>query len=182
MTVSWDHDHRSSPQESFEIQISSNRTFNDPVFDTGRIISSSSSYTTPIGIIQFDSTYSTRVRVWRIADLPSSWSRTISWATPPYAYPQTDFIWTPASPSVGTTIQFIDQTIFGNVTDLIGHFDAASWSWNWAFGDGSRSSDQVPTHVYRRNGIYTVNLTGTDAAKQGCTASRTIKVSSRQSQ
>jgi PKD repeat protein len=36
-------------------------------------------------------------------------------------------------------------------------------SWMWEFGDGTNSTDQNPTHTYT-NGMYTVNLTVTNAA------------------
>ena len=32
-------------------------------------------------------------------------------------------------------------------------------SWAWSFGDGSTSTDQNPTHIYRTPGSYTVTLT-----------------------
>lgn len=30
--------------------------------------------------------------------------------------------------------------------------------WRWSFGDGGRSSDQNPAHVYQESGVYTVTL------------------------
>jgi PKD repeat protein len=36
-------------------------------------------------------------------------------------------------------------------------------SWNWDFGDGMNSTDQNPTHTYSTAGMYTVNLTVSDA-------------------
>jgi len=37
-------------------------------------------------------------------------------------------------------------------------------SWNWDFGDGSKSYLQNPTHKYSKAGVYTVNLTVKNAA------------------
>lgn len=37
-------------------------------------------------------------------------------------------------------------------------------SWLWEFGDGRTSSEREPTHVYRRDGTYTVRLTVSNAA------------------
>lgn len=43
-------------------------------------------------------------------------------------------------------IHFIDEST-GTVT-----------LWVWDFGDGESSTEQNPTHVYRKNGHYTVTL------------------------
>jgi PKD repeat protein len=56
---------------------------------------------------------------------------------------------------------------------------AASWSWN--FGDGTISSEQNPTHVYKTPGSYTVTLTVTNASGTS-TASKTITASTCQNQ
>ncbi len=44
-------------------------------------------------------------------------------------------------------------------------------SWLWDFGDGSTSTEQNPTHVYQKNGYYTVTLkvtgpNGSDTVKK----------------
>ncbi|WP_164913616.1 lectin like domain-containing protein [Methanoculleus taiwanensis] len=36
-------------------------------------------------------------------------------------------------------------------------------SWNWTFGDGAASTEQHPAHTYTVAGVYTVNLTVTNA-------------------
>ncbi|PKG32387.1 PKD domain-containing protein, partial [Methanoregula sp.] len=64
--------------------------------------------------------------------------------------PKADFypVATPyAQYSVPKTVQFVDQS-----TNM-------PTSWNWDFGDGSTSTEQKPTHVYMKEGIYTVTLT-----------------------
>jgi len=48
-----------------------------------------------------------------------------------------------------TTVQFIDEST-GNVT-----------AWDWDFGDNQTSTMQNPSHMYTRNGNYTVTLTTT---------------------
>lgn len=52
-----------------------------------------------------------------------------------------------------------------NTTDL---------SWTWNFGDGSTSTDQYPTHHYKTEGTYLVQLTATDA--NGCSNTVTMEV------
>jgi len=51
-----------------------------------------------------------------------------------------------ASPSVGTTMRFIDASI-GSPT-----------SWEWDFGDGTKSPSAAPQHRYTAPGTYVVNL------------------------
>jgi PKD repeat protein len=48
-------------------------------------------------------------------------------------------------------------------------------SWVWAFGDGSTSTSQNPTHTYADTGAYIVTLTITNA--NGCISTVTNKVS-----
>lgn len=45
------------------------------------------------------------------------------------------------------TVQFIDTSVGEPV------------GWNWNFGDGSFATEQSPQHSYRREDVYTVNLT-----------------------
>lgn len=51
------------------------------------------------------------------------------------------------------TVHFIDQSQDPDGTIKL---------WFWNFGDGSKSTEKNPTHVYIKKGIYTVNLTVTD--------------------
>jgi PKD repeat protein len=48
---------------------------------------------------------------------------------------------------------------------------AGNYTWLWDFGDGTTSTQQVPSHVYTAQGVYSVNLTGTSV--NGCTYSYT---------
>jgi len=57
------------------------------------------------------------------------------------------FLFTPASPAVGETVVFSDQSTGG----------ATSWQWN--FGDGTSSPVENPIKVYASAGSYTVTLT-----------------------
>ncbi|MCP4716881.1 MAG: PKD domain-containing protein, partial [Deltaproteobacteria bacterium] len=45
-------------------------------------------------------------------------------------------------------------------------------SWLWDFGDGERSNEQNPVHIYTKPGLYSVGLT---AAGPGGTAGETLK-------
>lgn len=64
--------------------------------------------------------------------------------------PKADFrpVATPyAQYAVPKTVQFVDQS-----TNM-------PTSWSWDFGDGATSTEQMPTHVYMKEGTYTVTLT-----------------------
>ena len=47
------------------------------------------------------------------------------------------------------------------------------YSYEWDFGDGSTSTDEVPTHAYKTPGSYTVSLTVTDDRGNTETETRT---------
>lgn len=67
--------------------------------------------------------------------------------------PVADFSFTPVEGRTppGVNVQF---------TDLSAN---APTSWLWAFGDGTTSYDQNPTHLYNQVGRYAVSLTVTNA-------------------
>ncbi|MDD5504905.1 MAG: PKD domain-containing protein [Candidatus Omnitrophica bacterium] len=52
-------------------------------------------------------------------------------------------------------------------------------SFDWDFGDGNTSKEQVVTHVYEKGGTYTVRLTAKDDSGLGCdtaTTTQTVRV------
>ena len=67
------------------------------------------------------------------------------------APPNANFSASEARASVNSNIQFTDEST--------GDID----SWSWDFGDGSTSTEQNPTHVYKDAGTYTVSLTVSNA-------------------
>ncbi|MFA5613262.1 MAG: PKD domain-containing protein [Methanoculleus sp.] len=65
--------------------------------------------------------------------------------------PVADFTATPTEGNAPLAVQFTDESA-GDVT-----------AWHWDFGDGNTSADQNPGHTYVTPGIYTVNLTVSNA-------------------
>jgi serine protease AprX len=69
--------------------------------------------------------------------------------------PTANFVVTPSSAKIGTTLQFTDKST------------NSPTSWQWNFGDNSRTSTdtrQNPTHAYTRAGSYTVTLAASNVA------------------
>jgi PKD repeat protein len=170
-TINWIYsDPQGSPQGAYQVQVTNNGSFNSPSYDSGQINSSAQSFALPTSTLQFNNTYQARVRVWNSMGGVSGWSgSTGSWTTPPYAYPQTVFAWSPNRPGQNATVQFTDQTTFGGGNPL-------GRSWSWTFGDGGTATIQNPTHKFTNIAAYTVTETATDAANQSCSATRTINV------
>jgi Zn-dependent metalloprotease len=73
--------------------------------------------------------------------------------------------WQCQMPSQAPVVDFsvdVDTTCLGlvNFTDLSNN---GPTSWFWDFGDGNTSLQQNPSHTYLVNGLYTVELTSTNA-------------------
>jgi formylglycine-generating enzyme required for sulfatase activity len=79
--------------------------------------------------------------------------------TPPA--PAASFTFSPASPTVGQSVQFSDSST-GSAT-----------SWSWSFGDGGTSTVQNPSHAYASAGTFTVTLTASNAGGSS-SANRTV--------
>lgn len=54
---------------------------------------------------------------------------------------------TPRTVGAGKAVAFTDRSL-GSPT-----------AWSWEFGDGGRSTERNPIHVYERSGLYTIRLT-----------------------
>ncbi len=57
-----------------------------------------------------------------------------------------DFTATPTQGAIPLSVKFTDKS------------SGSPKSWYWDFGDGTTSSERNPTHVYTRNGVYSVGL------------------------
>ncbi len=76
-----------------------------------------------------------------------------------------DFDWSPWSPAPGDPVQFTDLST------------GAILAWSWSFGDGERSSEQNPSHVYQAAGTYGVTLAVSSSAFGSSFLSQTVTVS-----
>lgn len=170
-TTNWNYsDPAGSPQSAYQVQIDDQGSFNSPEWDSGKITCSGCrSNSTPQGILQFNTTYRARVRVWNQNDIASDWNVSFSWKTPSNAFPQVNFIFSPSQPASNIPVQFTDQTQFfdGNPNGR---------QWSWLFGDGGSSTQQNPVKSYANEGNYNVTLSATDNANQSCSISKPINI------
>jgi PKD repeat protein len=83
--------------------------------------------------------------------------------------PTAAFVFSPAVPSVGQTVQFnADQS-----KAAIGHSIS---QFNWNFGDGTSGSGLTTSHVYTLAGAYNVTLAVIDDTGQKATTNVTVTI------
>lgn len=173
--VSWTYsDPSGSPQSAYQVQMTEfGKAFNkkNNVVDTGKVLSSSTSYFVAQSNLAFNKTYQARVKVWNSFDQESGWGNSGNWKTPQFPYPQTSFTWTAngipenPSPPINKPVNFTDQTVFSD-----GNPNGRRWSW--VFGDSGTSTQQNPSHTYLVEGSFYVTLTATDNSNQSCSLTR----------
>ena len=170
-TVGWNYsDPSGSPQSAYQVQIDDQGSFNSPEWDSGKVFCSGCrSNSTTQGILQFNITYRARVRAWNQFDAVSDWTVSDTWKTPPFAYPQVDFTFSPSSPIPNSPVQFTDQTAFYDS-------NPNGRRWSWLFGDGGSSTQQNPQHSYNQANNYNATLTATDNANQSCSVTEPVNV------
>ena len=79
----------------------------------------------------------------------------------------------PSSGTVGTAVGFT-----ASATDVSPADQAAGFTYNWNFGDGTTGTGASPSHAYSAAGTYTVSVTATDEYGKSGTASGAIVISS----
>ena len=171
-TVNWTYsDPSGSPQQSYQVQVDDQGSFQSPEVDSGKVsCSGCRSYFSGLGVLQFNTTYKARVRVWNSFNQVSGWTESGSFKTPNFAYPQVNFTWSvdgisePPNPPKNSPVQFTDQTVFGG--------NPLQRKWNWLFGDGASSIQQNPAKTYTIEGTYYVTLTAEDSRSQTCSRTR----------
>lgn len=91
-------------QGAYQIQVDNNSNFSSPEVNSGKVYSSSETYTATG--ISYKTTYYWRLSVWDNNGAQSSWISGPSFTTPLHIYPDPDFTWSPSSPSVDEIVQF----------------------------------------------------------------------------
>jgi PKD repeat protein len=97
-------------------------------------------------------TYNVRLTVFNGGSSNATTRNVVVTAPAPVTPPvNAAFDFTPSSPQNGETVSFFDRSTGSPAT------------WFWAFGDGSSSSAQNPTHAFALPGTYTVTLAAYNA-------------------
>ncbi len=107
--------------------------------------------------LSYDTEYQWRVRVQdNHGEWSDIWPAFASFRTPKHALPITQFSTTEISRNDGDAVQFTDTSqIFDGKTE--------ETLFVWDFGDGTKSTDRNPTHMYSVPKEYTVCLRATDS-------------------
>ncbi|PIQ91764.1 MAG: hypothetical protein COV69_04750, partial [Parcubacteria group bacterium CG11_big_fil_rev_8_21_14_0_20_39_14] len=160
-------------QTAYQIQIAQNSSFNPILFDTGKKISSSQSYSVVDSILSFGKEYFWRVRVWDRL-IPSDWAvYPKSYIPPAYPYPEPDFSWWPLTPHLGEETQFTDMS------KAFGGASLVKWEWTFQHAYPGSATEQNPSATFSvMPGNKTVTLMITDSGGLYCDVSKTVVTTS----
>jgi len=157
-------------QSAKQLQIATNSSFANIVYDSGKIINSSPSILSPAlptGGFTFGQTYYWRVRVWDSTDRVSSWrTGPAAFTTPSSYYPTADFTFSPDKVIIGESINFTDASSGVGITR----------SWTFPGGTPSTSTDQNPVVTYDSRGTKIATITVTDSGGHVCSKSANVLV------
>lgn len=171
--VTWQY---SSPpglaQKNWQLQVAANPGFAPTTYDSGKMNGATTTASTGQGILDFNQTYWTRVKVWDIADNESAWSGSGSFTTPPGPYPAASFTVNPSPPIAKQEATFTDTSDYASGTPTLRE---------WDFGDGSTESpgSSPTTHTYADalSGItITLRVASTNSGADFCTATKNFNV------
>lgn len=72
-----------------------------------------------------------------------------------------DFSFSPKEPKAGETVRFSNLSSSGE-------------EWEWNFGDGSKATNKIPTHIYKQPGKYVIQLKVDNKNELRCTHEITV--------
>ena len=157
-------------QSAYQVQVDNNNTFASPEADSGKVTSTSNSYSTGSGKLTYNNTYYWRVMVWDNYGLASAWISGASFTTPQHKYPTPGFT-VPSEPSAEEEVQFIaaGKSICYNISNS--PVGCKSWLWNIVPSPTYNPSRNVenPKVTFSTSGGYQAQITVTDLQNYACT-------------
>lgn len=159
-TLSWQYSHaRNYPQSAYAIQVDDADDFSSPEVDTGKVRESGSASYIVSPVLEWNTAYYWRVRVWDSEDVFSDWVKGPRFTTQPHEAPRIAYTW--KEQENGKT-QFSDTTKTAE--------DARIRSWQWAFQDGDPASASIqhPAVRFDSPGAKTTSLVVEDTDALSC--------------
>lgn len=169
-SVSWTYnDPTGLSQSAYQVQIDTNQGFGNPIVDSGKVISTSNTYVSPAGVLNYGTTYYYRVRVWNTNDIVSPYAQN-SMTTTAHRGPSVDFVSTPTKPVKGVAATLTDQTTtFGGSTVS---------SRSWTFPSSATNTTPPPSDETEKvifvDPANIVSLSVTDSNNLTCAGQKTF--------
>ena len=136
--------------------------------------SSANFYIDPLsryGSIDFNNTYSWRIRVWGSSGSVSDWVNGANFSTASHRWPNASFTASPTNTLPNRDVVFTNNSTCYNIAGS----SVACGSYLWNFGDGATSNATNPVHLYTAKGVYNVQLNATDGLGT-CSANANITI------
>jgi len=172
-----------SAQTSYEFQADNNSDFSSPEVSVSG--SSSTSQTTVVAVnpganqLAYNTLYNWRVKVFDSEGADSGWVNGSTFSTESHLYPDSDFTFTPTSPSQGEEITFTQNATCYDITNSITPCptSASNYSWDFDYETPPFTEDatgQSATTTYNDTSTHTVALNATDADNNTCRGTNTV--------
>jgi hypothetical protein len=162
----------SLPQSAWQVQTARDLAFATIVYDSGKMVGTTTTASTGQGVLGYAATYWMRVKVWDSANSVSAWSAPLSFSTPAGLYPDVSLTISPPTPAAQQMVTF---------TDTSDYHGAAPITREWDFGDGTVITESpgtgTTTHTYTDLGsgiTATLSVTSTNSNPLSCSATATF--------
>ena len=179
--LSWKFEDQDSDsyQTAYQIQIDKNPSFNNIIFDTKKVSSSSNNYTTPKGILDFNTTYYWRIKVWDDFDDSSEWN-TSSFITPLHQYPVADYLCnSDKCDSIAEHILKGQVLILDDNSQAFGGSVISRWKWTLPDGvsllKGTLNSQEIKVR-FDKEGKMPIKLEVADSDNYHCSVTKVFNV------
>ena len=173
-----------SYQTAFQIVVDDDSDMADSILDTGKIDSSAVQYSLTSDYLDYDAAYYWWIKVWDDNGASSDWiqydsvsdtdnddKNSLTFTVYKHEFPNVDFSWLPARPSVG------EKTVFVDATTPYGGSSIEEWFWQIpADASINNSAISTPTIIFGSSGNQSISLTAIDSDDYYCDQSQIIDI------